>query len=143
MRGCEGAEIGACGDWGQAEGTGGFPRAEAEERGVKPEETWASPDSKEVQDSAQRALGTPSYTKSSLGDYRAGAIRRNVSWRWEFRLLLDVWAEGILAPGLLAVRRTGLNSTSGCEVRGCRKQIFGWAPKLISGRLPCRKAEAG
>lgn len=43
--------------------------------------------------------------------------------------------------------RPHLKSTSGCEVRGCRKQICGWVPKLISGRLMSRwrwnAAEAG
>lgn len=43
--------------------------------------------------------------------------------------------------------RPHLKSTSGCEVRGRRKQICGWAPRLISGRLTSlwrwNAAEAG
>lgn len=74
--------MGSVGTGGGLGEQGAFPGQSGEERGVKPEGIWASSDSKvKFKTQPKGRWGPPGYTKSSLGEYRAGAIRRNVSCR--------------------------------------------------------------
>lgn len=74
------------------------PQGQAEECDVRPEGSWASQTLRNFNTRPKGRWGSRGYTMSSLGDYRAGAIR-DMSRRWEFRFPPESGLRALWFPG--------------------------------------------